>query len=291
MSYDILYDKQFIKLEKTGTFIPMTIAGSSNCYEAGRDGRYNKRERSWGTGGSLFLPNGKVHGTEQEMLNHVKSIRDSYANRENEDGYDDSRLGYYMCISSGGSFNKFSYGKYKGWVTTGCRKALTLDQLAKHGHYLRIYVYAYKSEELKAATGQESINYSAQNEEMFWHWLEKAQKLVEGTNYQVSLTFAYMEEEDCRLFRKFYFPTESKTPKNPDDGYAVKMVGYGFIKKLTARSVLYSWSGDIPKVYATYKQAEQMTKRFMRKFGINTYSLEIHKVKNRESVETVWVNY
>jgi len=45
MSYTIVYDRQFLKLED-GRIIPMTLLGSSNCWERDSDGK-ERRERYW----------------------------------------------------------------------------------------------------------------------------------------------------------------------------------------------------------------------------------------------------
>ena len=53
MSYEIIYDKQFVKLEredKPTVFIPMIYGGSNNCFDITYDRlgrRRERRERSW----------------------------------------------------------------------------------------------------------------------------------------------------------------------------------------------------------------------------------------------------
>ena len=69
MSYDICYDRRFLKSEMGIT--PLWLAGSNNCYEYHRDTqgrRYERRERSWSP---LF----NVAGIPQEeLMDKVRSF-------------------------------------------------------------------------------------------------------------------------------------------------------------------------------------------------------------------------
>ena len=68
MSYEIIYDKQFIRMPKG--FIPMALAGSNNCYQTG-SGNKMKRSRDWGNWNCI----NKLVCTKDELLNYVNATR------------------------------------------------------------------------------------------------------------------------------------------------------------------------------------------------------------------------
>ena len=72
MSYEIVYNKQFLKID--GKIIPLTLHGSSNCYEPLPNGR-QRREREWNAiyiGGS----NKPIAATEAEIMKEIESCCD-----------------------------------------------------------------------------------------------------------------------------------------------------------------------------------------------------------------------
>ena len=131
MSFEIIYDKQFIKVSET-EFIPMILGGSNNVYEFSNNGK-ERRSRSWF---SLRIGNGLVV-TRDEMIKYCEETRNniivSNEERINDDWYeeyDDSEFGYWSSIAiNGRSTRQTTYGQFKGLFTTGCKKALTLEQL------------------------------------------------------------------------------------------------------------------------------------------------------------------
>jgi hypothetical protein len=72
MSYEIIYNKQFIKVGENA-FIPMLYWGSNNCYtnEMDRRGRsYQKRERNWSR--MQWITGDRITASYEDMLKAVE---------------------------------------------------------------------------------------------------------------------------------------------------------------------------------------------------------------------------
>ena len=66
MSYEIIYDKNFIKVEqenKETVYCPMIYAGSNNCYEHSYNGR-ERRARDWSP--FTHITKGKLLATKKK---------------------------------------------------------------------------------------------------------------------------------------------------------------------------------------------------------------------------------
>ena len=96
MSYEIIYDKQFIRVSED-KFVPMILTGSNNCYDYN-----NRRARSWWA----YNINGSVILTQNEMVEYAKSVRQGIIDRNNSrerdewyEAYDDKSFGYWSSIA------------------------------------------------------------------------------------------------------------------------------------------------------------------------------------------------
>lgn len=67
MSYEIIYNKQFVSLRKTGEVIPMLLAGSNNCYDIGLYGRNGRRSRDW-SNDRYYHQKGKISEKPEAIL-------------------------------------------------------------------------------------------------------------------------------------------------------------------------------------------------------------------------------
>lgn len=138
MSYEIIYNKQFIKLEEE-EYIPVIYAGSSNCYEWSPHGR-ERRERSWFS--YNFICNGSYKGTKDQFLQTMDSHRNSLI-REYHDGddvYSDSRFGCFTSLAIGHS-TRTTYRMWTNLVKFGIKRALTIEQLTNEGVSISLTKY------------------------------------------------------------------------------------------------------------------------------------------------------
>lgn len=122
MSYGIIYNKQFIKVDDKN-FVPMILSGSNNCYDWN-----NKRARDWNP--FTFIIEGKLSGSLEEMLeNAEKDNQSQYGKYDND--YDESMFGSNIALKFNNSYGTFN--QYKSFLKTGCRKAKTVEELTELG--------------------------------------------------------------------------------------------------------------------------------------------------------------
>lgn len=247
MSYEIIYDKQLVRIPKEGEndkFIPLIYAGSSNCYETN-----GRRARDW-FNFQFLCPVGKLIATKEEMLSRVAEWRQDLIDRNEEtnkrykeegnenwiDVYSDNNFGFYAALAIGGSTRNTTYGNVKGIVTTGVKKALTVEQLAEENIYVTVETGYYAESKLEGL-GLESFCTTVYNTEELIDILEKAQEYYDkGVSINISIN---ANENKMKWLRKFYFPRKRKvktlievdsffTVKMPNDGYLVKRTRNGY---------------------------------------------------------------
>ena len=221
MSYEIIYDKQFVKV-KDNLFLPMVLSGSNNCTEFSFMGR-ERRARGWyplNVGDGMFL-------TKEEMLAHCEEERERV--RKSYEGskfgaYTDNCFGNWSGLAIGNTRNKVTYGMYKGIFTTGCRKALTVEQLAAVGIGVEINSYSYK-DEYKGL--EEKYCVVTTSDELFRVYNEY-KEYYKGSGVSVHIGFGYEAERRVPKARKLYFPIKKHTGElitNDDDYWTIKFIG------------------------------------------------------------------
>ena len=138
MSYEIIYRKQFIKVSDT-EFIPMLLMGSNNCYENRYNGKM-RRERDWQN--IKHISNNKMYCTLEEMIAVAEKDKQFRIERNEEtlkqypdwEKYSDKNYGYFSSLSIGGNSTwNTTFGMYKGIITDGCKKAMTVEELRELG--------------------------------------------------------------------------------------------------------------------------------------------------------------
>ncbi len=240
MSYEIIYDKQFVKLPNNN-YIPMIYAGSSNCYESSNRGNgCGRRERSWFPTTSIL--DGYAFGTPELMLANVAKLRKDYLERERSEPVSetefDKNFGYYLGVYIRGS-RCTTFGMYEGIYKTGIRKALTVEELVQHNAFLNIHSYAYDEEKMKAAGLEPFCIYPKTGEEFIRVYEEKkAEFSAKGYDVYVSMD---LDERQMKQIRKTYNsanPTkrvkkevvvnEEYVFRYPNHGYFVKGIRRGF---------------------------------------------------------------
>lgn len=224
MSYTILYDKQFIKAEKNGeeVFFPMVYGGSNNCYECTNSTR-GRRERNWFLM-SRFSDN-KKYGTLEEMIACVEAEREEviksnelsnkhYAKMGKEswcENYSDSQFGYFVALAINGATRTTSFGKYKGLFVTGCRKALTVEEL-KEFHVnvkIRIHIFDEETEKKFKEAGKEQKTYYPKTSNELIEVLEEVEEYLKDfpeVHFYVGIDAS---EYTMKHIRKIKFPTKN----------------------------------------------------------------------------------
>jgi hypothetical protein len=280
MSYEIIYDKQFVKVNEN-TFIPMILAGSNNCYEWSPSGK-ERRARSWWN--FSYLLGGKLAGSLEEMLKIQENYREGLLERHGEE-YDDNSFGYYSSLSINGGGCNATYGQYTGVSKTGCAKALTVEQLANEYVHLHISTSRYgDTEEKLKEVGLEPLSFTPKSTQELEDFIENiAPKYAEATILQA--TFHGMSESKPKWIRKKYFPPKPKAEKvvvNSPYGYAVKI-----IKDERTFGYLYKYKGGTFR----YGHGETSGRQFLIKKKAEQWAKNISKRRSDFSFEVVLVEY
>lgn len=277
MSYEIIYDKQFVKVKDK--FIPMILAGSNNCYEYSNGGE--RRARSWWNFG--FLLEHSIAGTKEQMLKKQEEVKQGLIERHGEE-YDDKSFGYYTALSINGGGCNATYGQYKGIVNTGCKKALTIEQLAEEGVHLNIHTYSSNdTKESLKEQGLEPVSFMPNSTEDLIDFIENVEPKYKGKkNAMLYITFSGMYESKPKWIRRKYFPTKPKPNKivvNSTCGYTVKAtddkgVFVGYLTKYHGGTFSYSpYSKTDGKQFLDKKKAERWANKIRKRR--DSYKFEV----------------
>ena len=240
MSYEIIYDKQFIKVSKD-KFVPMILAGSNNCTEF-TNGR-ERRERSW----FPYRINGNIIVTKEEMLEFADNKRNSIITDNNGrerdswwEEYRDEKFGYWLGLAIGGSCSSTTFGQFKGIFKTGCDKALTIEQLNDSGVSVVVRNGYYSSEErdkLGIPSFYKMVYSSIQLEKA----IDEFEEIFKGTNQIPYISFNGMGDNTPKYLRQKHFKKDTivKEKKEikvnhyfsiiaPNNAWFVKRTKYGY---------------------------------------------------------------
>jgi hypothetical protein len=147
MSYEIIYRRQFIKVDETRV-IPMMEIGSNNCYEAVS----GRRARDW------YNINLEGKGGIIKTIDDILKTIDNYEAKlrlDNSD-YNPNNFGYYSSISFyGKSTLNTKFITYRNYFVNGFKEAMTIEQLLQENIRVGIHVTTYNRVELQ----QEGFEY------------------------------------------------------------------------------------------------------------------------------------
>ena len=275
MSYEVIYDKQFIKVSDD-KFVPMILIGSNNCYDYD-----NRRSRSWWA----YSINGSIISTQQEMVEYAKSVRQDIIDSNNArvkdkwfEEYDDKSFGYWSSIAINGSTRNTTYGQFEGIFKTGCNKALTVEQLNSE-HVTIIVKNAYCSSSEREKYGIEPFSKSVTSGQELIDAVNECNELYKDTPIQTTIEFGYMPEDRPRMLRKKYFPKVKKEKLRLDlDKYYTILVNGNYLAKHTRNGYNYSYSSPQLK-FATRKDAEVSVKKFEKKYPSRDYEVKLIEEK------------
>lgn len=292
MSYEIIYDKQFIKVNHKGVdkYIPFIFSGSNNCYEIGRGGRNGRRARSWFVFSWLCGDFSRYFTTAENMLAHadnelkekVKKEQD-YAKNNNEAIPTEEEIkkswGYYTSLSFYGRSTRGSdFNVYKALIKTGIKQAVTIEQLKEHGIHLSVSVYCYDKQKDFIDKGIEyKEEATVSSDEELYKTLDEFINYYRPHGYTVYLHIGsewQMERMIKKLRKREKHPIQLKEVDHLYAIYMKEVEGY-FIKR-TRRAIQYTTWGfsTRAKHFETEKQANTYHKA-MR----DNHRFEVRKVE------------
>jgi hypothetical protein len=241
MSYEIVYDKQFIKVETENglRYVPMILCGSNNCYDLN-----GRRDRSW----FPFTLNIGLLGTVAEYVAYWENRRKEIIERNNAEKrdawhtqYSDKSFGYWTSIAINGSTHKTSYGNTVGLFKTGCAKALTIEQLNNENVTVVVrsgYIFDKNTEAFSKVVASDKELLQA---------IAECNKKYEGTGITTTIEFKGMWEDKPRKLRKKYFGKVEKVKVKTvvDETYRIRVGHYGYFLKETSRNLKYNSTGKL----------------------------------------------
>jgi hypothetical protein len=266
MSYEIVYDKQFIKVETENglRYVPMVLMGSNNCYDLN-----GRRDRSW----FPFTLNVGLLGTVAEYVAYWENSRKEIIERNNAEKrdawhteYSDKSFGYWTSIAINGSTHKTSYSNTVGLFKTGCAKALTIEQL-KYENVVVVVRSGYIG-----SSDVESFSKAVASDKELLEAIAECNKKYEGTGIITTISFNGMWEEKPSKFRKKYFAKvkKEKVKTVVDETYRIRVGHHGYFVKETSRNLKYNVTGKvfINRAEVLRKLDKLRSKRYQCEFEI-----------------------
>jgi hypothetical protein len=143
MSYQIIYNKQFIKVNDHQV-LPLLCQGSNNCY----DYTNRKRTRDWG---NTFAHN--PTGLIANKCDIIESLRTMQHNfKENYPDYKDVHFGYFEGVALYGHHtSKTTFNMYFNVYKSGMKNAKTIEELRNQNVTVTMFVSNYSKETILKA--------------------------------------------------------------------------------------------------------------------------------------------
>jgi hypothetical protein len=279
MSYEIIYDKQFLKTKDNKLFVPMILAGSNNCYEA----TSRKRARSW----FVWASTDKLLYTKEELLAYVEGIKNNILNRHNSyyerpsEEEVKKNFGYYTSISVNGHWHTTTFGKVKSVFNAGCDKALTIEELNSEG--IDVFVRnTYYTQSKQDELGIEPYSRIIKNDDELFEAIDECNKRFLGTDIKATIEFFGITEDMVKWIRKRRFAKEKKKKEVVvvDEYYTITIDGR-YLAKHTRNGYKYAFAPYIKLMNKT--DAERKAKEFTKKYG-RDYSVELVNQKTQVMV-------
>ena len=204
MAYEIIHDRQFIKVSEK-EFVPIALIGDSNTFETNSRGR-SVLLKEWHT---LSLGNGLVV-TEDSLKEYLEEQLNRKIELELKFNPDQTRqeiesrvkidYGYYLGIKLPGK-RKFTFQSYVNYFLNACKDAVTIEEAGRiTGFHFRL-----KSGEEAKLNNPDALNwFRVSTTEEFWTGLG-AFRLCYGENtwkFEISDGLEYIRRERKFLKRR-----------------------------------------------------------------------------------------
>jgi hypothetical protein len=241
MSYEIMYDKKFIKID--GSYIPLVLAGSNNCWDG------NKRERKWGLFFDFFSDDIIFKG---ESI--IKLLNENLNNDLD-----------YISIN-----NKSSKDLVINYYKNGIKNALTIEEALDRYTSLFQVVIQYYDEKIEpyyerfVDIKREYVNSTEQLKDLISYYKE----IKKSHNKKVYLTLRFSGNDKLKLNYK-YKMLRKENQKNiiKEKNFVVLMKDYGFVIKMTSKSVQFTPYKNYAMTFEKEKEATKYIERLKNKIG------------------------
>lgn len=219
MSYTIFYDKQFVKL-LDGTYLPFIEMGDNNVWEWNNKRRSRDYELHFALGKKSGRPATKeeIIGYADELARSALNSANTWRKNKNEpettmDNIKKDIGGQIGLEIRGAGRCNASYDDIMGFMKSGIRRALTIEDLAS------VNVYASAMFEENKEKGLDLIDIKLDSEEN----ISKMYELLKDRYAYVRL-FGMSDYTKKRIARQF-FPRKKPVKKavDPQNGYFVEV--------------------------------------------------------------------
>ena len=286
MSYDIIYARQFIKVDTNEgeQFIPFVLTGSSNVYETTYSGR-ERRARDWWNW--RHYTGNKHYATLETMLNICENDLQEYIKQYSEYTAEEIRKRFNSFIAIQNNTQKgSSFEDWKRFFINGCKNAITVEQLVETGNYISVVTgYVYHSEEEKVMKGKDRFHKIAKTNDELLNAMKEAEEYHKdlGVGFQLKLSL-FNDINAYHKLRRKLFPQKSRKNREriPTNHYfVIHIENYGYFARKTKYGFKYSYSENGGKRYLTEKQAQRKMKDLEHKIG---YQMSVKKIDTEYTV-------
>lgn len=249
MSYEIVYNKQFLKIDEK--IIPLTLCGSSNVYEPIPNGR-QRREREWN---AIYIcgSNKLIAATEMEIMKEIESCCDGGE-------YQEHFVQYGKWVDDKGLIRFFQ---------NGIKNAKTIEELKEEYFFKGMYGY------FSIWKGMDNIienRVEINSSDDLRKFLEVAQNRIDNRT----------DKEGIYICLKYYnkkfesrVKPERKAKERLTDFFAIKIGNRdSYLVKQTSRRIRHSSLCNLTKQFKTEKEANKYVENLIEKGYKIDFSVE-----------------
>lgn len=273
MSYEIVYDRQFLKvfIDLEECILPLVLSGSNNTYEVSNSRGRERRAREWG----LF----KLDKAEFHMRYGIPVML-AYEANDYVENYLPSRYGEHFVRN-----NKWvNDDGFRRFWKRGVKEALTIEEINERRRYdITVSVLVYKDWKLQEADSFKRCKTSEEISEALKKAGEyKLEFEAAGQNATVSVMYDYEDVLTRDVLKEEYKASRksTKTVLEKDGEAYVIDSSHGLIRRLSSRSIFHTYFNSDARQFKTAELAkkwisEKLQGRFNQEY---IDSLKVKKV-------------
>lgn len=288
MSYEIFYNKQFIKVDDQRV-VPMIEMGSNNCYEA--SGRGAKRARDWHNS-TAFNKDCNIITTNEDLLSEIEkwraaSFESQYVSEGEEpvtEAEFNKRFGWYASLAKYGKHTTTtSYGMFLGFFKKGIENAKTIEELAEQGihFYIRVSMYSETTAAEKGLEVKKMVEFTS-TEQMI-ATIADFENYYRGTGvgYYISTRSVFEIERMQKAEKRAQKATlPKKRLIDVSEYYALKCLTVtGYFIKQSRRRFRYAFTAEGGKKFISEIEANKYHKRMK-----NNDMFVVEKINGRATI-------
>lgn len=292
MSYEIIYNRQFIKVDNDKV-IQMLEMGSNNCYDAYGNGR--RRSRSWGssrqfTDESMIVNNTRLLELIDKFESETKERSESNATEYKDDSwaYDPKRFGYHVGVAFyGRNTRSTTFSAFRSYYANAIKKAMTIEQLGEYNIKVTITVYRWKDEDITSKGLEIKPDVTFTDTQHMISVINEYESYYKGHGVSIYLNYNsdwaienMFKNRSIINKREQQNKRATKKPHEVNEYYVLEN-NNGYFVRNTARGYKYSyWLTSSTKRFMTEKEANS--------FKTKMRNGDLFNVKKVEAIHTFY---